>query len=751
MAGDLNNQANFLLGASQTLIEPVTIKKRPSDKNPPYTFEQSVSRLLPHVRDAATALRALPREACPFDMAVEAITIHPDYLAKSFFPDRLLRRLNLTPIGSRAVTVSPQKWSRKSPPKNAVTSEVFVAGERAALVQMANQMPKWSSQDPDLAEIIEIENLRAPTSEERVLSLRLQDDNPLLEIVLHTLNAGEQIYKSFLAYLEHLQIPRNLKPRSFYASGLCFLGLRVPRQQIPEMAKFSFLRVAREMPSLRTFRPGICRNFPSAPGLKCKVPTAAPVDASLRLAVFDGGLPRNHGLDKWVSLKEDSNLGASIADGEGHGLQVTSAGLFGPLAPGIEAPQPFCGIDHYRVFDVNTDPNTDLLDVLGRITDVLKQRKYEYISLSLGPDIPVDDNNPHVWTTVLDEILADGKMLMGVAVGNSGESDAALQLNRIQPPSDCVNTLSVGACDCGGEEWSRATYSSVGPGRSPGVIKPEVVAFGGTEKEPFFVLDSGSTGTLSPTAGTSFATPSVMRLAAGIRAHFGDVFTPLATKAILLNRSACDEQSPTEVGFGRVPDSLEDLVVCPEGVASVVYQGMLLPKQFVRVPIPWPRGTVDGKVEICATVCIASKIDPAHPVHYTRAGLEITFRPHREKFKINKQTGKASIHPAPATFFSSTEGLPETDLRTDEHKWETSRQATIRKFGTSLKDPVLDVHYIPRVGGKDDGTPDPIPYAVVITVSAPGSKTIYNDIIKRYPGLVVAVKPKVAIQIRNRA
>jgi hypothetical protein len=74
-------------------------------------------------------------------------------------------------------------------------------------------------------------------------------------------------------------------------------------------------------------------------------------------------------------------------------------------------------------------------------------RQYQFINLSLGPDLPIEDTEVHAWTSVIDDLLSDGETLMTVAVGNNGEMDRESGNARIQVPSDCVNALAVGACD----------------------------------------------------------------------------------------------------------------------------------------------------------------------------------------------------------------------------------------------------------------------------------------------------------------
>ena len=131
-----------------------------------------------------------------------------------------------------------------------------------------------------------------------------------------------------------------------------------------------------------------------------------------------------------------------------HGHDVTSAALFGPLVPGKPAPRPFGVVDHYRVLDKECDSDPyELYDALRRIDEVIKARQYEFFNLSIGPALPIEDDEVHPWTALLDEHLSDGHALVTVAVGNNGQEDRPSGEARIQVPSDAVNCVAVGAAD----------------------------------------------------------------------------------------------------------------------------------------------------------------------------------------------------------------------------------------------------------------------------------------------------------------
>ena len=268
--------------------------------------------------------------------------------------------------------------------------------------------------------------------------------------------------------------------RRLYVGGLCFLPVRVHHSALRQLAEFSYLRVARKMPRLRTLRPAI-RSWSGPSSFNCTLPAETAVDPGLHAAVFDGGLPNLPSMTRWVTAHDATGVGVAINDYLHHGAAVTSALLFGSLRRGKQARRPYSVVDHFRVLDADSGKDEDLYDVLHRIRTILLDNKYHFVNLSVGPEILIEDDDIHGWTAVLDDLLSDGETLATIAVGNGGERDAQLRYNRVQVPGDCVNALSVGAADTEGPGWRRASYSSVGTGRSPGLVKPDVLAFGGSQ------------------------------------------------------------------------------------------------------------------------------------------------------------------------------------------------------------------------------------------------------------------------------
>lgn len=734
-------QPNFLLGNGHRLTAGISIEKAVVPSPPPYSLSESKARLTPQVAQTATELGELPDAACPDDYAVGLITIHPEYTAKSYFPAALLREARLESIGSRPGRVQPAKWKKKKDPEEVHTTQLFVAGRRDDFSALAKELPRWTDSHSGANQLFEIEAIRALRAEDRLQPV--SEREPVLEVVLHTTgvpNPG-RILEAFEAYVQSLGLKPDLD-RRFEVGGLCFLPMRAARKLLPEIGQFTFLRTARVMPGLRPLQP-IIRSSPKTRPFRVELPKQGPLDKQLRAAIFDGGIPDNAALKPFVGRFEPLGVGAEVDEYVDHGTAVTSAALFGPLAKGEPVPRPYGLVDHYRVLDDKSEKDPyELYDALNSIRGVLQSRKYSFVNLSVGPALPVEDHDVHAWTAVLDELFADGETLTTVAVGNDGEEDWGSGNARVQVPSDSVNSLAIGSANSKTKTWTRASYSCIGPGRSPGLIKPDLVAFGGCDHEPFYAFDQ-TLGIAVPHCGTSFASPYALRMGMGIRAHFGTLLSTLAIKALLVHCTEPAKKIPAqEIGWGRLPERLEDFVVCPDGVARVVYQGELTPAQYLRTPIPLPNGPLQGMVSIAATFCFACETDPQDPSNYTRGGLDITFRPHADKFDED------ATHPKTSSFFRRTDYDTEKELRHDAHKWETTLHRVKRFQAASLKDPFFDVHYQVRQAGRTSRGSDKIRYALIITVAAPKVTNLYNRIVQRYRTQLQPLVPLIEVPIR---
>lgn len=730
---------NYLIGRAELLAEPIPAPRGGGDKAHPYQVDQARERLRPQL---SAAIEDMDRrvESAPDDVHVASFTLHPAYLAKSWYPDGLLRMAGLEAVGSRSRIVVPEAQVGDAEGE-AATSELFVAGPRAAFRTLFSQLAGTAELPEPLQQIRRIEEISAVPARSKLVGEIEGADT--FELVLHLPSAelAPDNQAEFLARARDLgfQVRGDL---TFRATGLWFLPATGPADRLEELAEYATVRLIRPMPQI-VLAP-VTRLLPSEPQI-VRLPAGGAASELPRVAILDGGLPESHPLGPWIeSYREMAPEAAGVPGNEEHGLAVASAFLFGPLASGVPVPTPPAHVSVIRVLDSTTGQGEDpfsLYRTLGHIEDILLSRSFDFINLSLGPNLPMDDDEVHAWTAVIDELLSDGDIVMTVAVGNNGEMDRESGNARVQVPGDAVNALAVGAADRLGHEWARAPYSAFGPGRSPGRVKPDLLGFGGSRDEPFNVLAPAAVPTLSGQAGTSLSAPLVLRQAASVRATIGPALSNLAIRTLLIHVSDDAGHDRSEVGWGRLPLHLDDIITVGDGVARIVYQGEIKPGKFIRANIPTPAGGLTGRIEVTATFAFASPVDPNTPNVYTRAALEPVFRPN-----LNKM-GRGSSMPASRPFFSPAAFAPERELRAQDGKWENVLHASQRFNGSTLVRPVFDIHYNARDAGAPSRAEEALAYALIITVRANRHVNLHNEILAAYPGILVPIEPDIQITL----
>jgi hypothetical protein len=697
----------------------------------------------------STEIQHLPIDACPGGEAVLSVTMHPRYVSKTDFPTRLFTALGLRSVGSRLTRIKPDKWGIKNPPDTEVTTEeIFVAGSRNRILRLETSADALVADPKAREHLLHIEKMSFQHPEEK-LKNPPHKNREWMEVVLHNDSSSVDVLSTFSQYATKLGANVDVK-RSCKVGGLTFVPVSADGPISLRIARFSFLRVARSMPTLRPLLPTLIRGTSRE---RADLPSGNALSDGFRALIFDCGIPKSalSSLTPWVTLIEPSGIGLSDPRLEAHGLAVTSAFLFGPIADGSKLRQPLCRTDHVRVIDVAVLSSADpyYFDVLQRILNYFDShgKDYDLINLSIGPNVPIDDADVTLWTSALDQRFAPGHWLVCVAAGNDGDKDAIARLNRVQPPGDGVNVITVGASDSvTSTNWKRASYSCQGPGRCPGIVKPDGVAFGGSDLEQFRVLSPLLE--IDGMQGTSFASPFAMRSGASIKTQLGNSLSPLAIRALMVHTAAKSKvHDLSEIGWGRFEDDPDRLITCEDHEALVIYQGELPVGQQLRAPVPLPPN-LRGRVEISATLVISTEVDPSHPAAYTRSGLEVTFRPHSGNYTIYSN-GTVSSYPKSLAFFSATNmyGASESELREEGHKWEPVHHARRNFHPSTLQSPCFDIYNHRRFEGAPAQPITREKYALIVTVKAAKMPNLYNAVVRAYSQVLIPLRPTLRIQV----
>lgn len=742
---------NFILGAGEQLVRQVLPPARAPRSSAPYQPDEARARLAPRAASTVRALRLAPAEALPDGEAVAALTLHPQFLSKSAYPSDLLREAGLRAIGSKPDTVKPEKVARKSSPEEEPTATLFVAGQVDAFQRLAARLegPLLSIPSAMREELTAVEDLRAVTPEDRIAGRGQSLGEGVLECVLHA-GAGDRdarVVRAFEKYALSLGVRVDLE-NEIFASGLCFLAVSGEEESIQKLAWFSFLRRIRPMPRMRPLLP--TRISRSTAGKPIVLPGVDAIDPTLAAAVFDVALPPDHALGRWVTAHDHGVPPFTDPDDLLHGLCVSSAAAFGPLE-GLNAGMPPVSLHHHGVLGDDPD-GKGYLAALQTIQHEVKKNDYKLFNLSFGPQGAIEDDVVDSFTAVIDELVGDGSRLAFIAVGNDGDLDDSLGLNRVQPPSDAVNAVGVGSSDSRRSDWKRSEYSCVGPGRLGSLVKPDVVAFGGSVDEPFGCVGPGPVPERYDTQGTSFASPSAMRTASAVMATMGSQLSVVALKALLVHGCRRGVHDVREVGHGLVQADLESLLTSADNEVKVIFQGLLSPGKYVRHDIPLPPD-LEGKVEMEATLCYASRVDPNFPATYVQAGVETIFRPHSGRFGVmtlEDGTKRTSTTVKSETLFNQGRVYGGSADRRDAHLWETVLKASRNKMAATLQNPSVELHYNRREAGQPvtgQNQPD-IPYALVFTLRCKAVSDLYDRVRTRFGANLRVMAPRIDIPVR---
>ena len=246
-------QNNFLLGHGERLTQRVDVPSGGGEKNPPYSFQAARTRIVTRMAAVATALRQLPEDAAPNGQVVAVMTMHPRYIAKSDFPSQLLDTLGLRAVGSRSRTVRPESWGIQKHPDAAVTEDIFVTGSRDRFSGWAREVSNWSSDHRGAEQLSHVEDVADFSAREKLRMIPTDRTEGVLEIVLH--NAGDEaVVDAFIEYARrHGASP--IADRRRNVKGLTFVPVRTEFALAEQLARFSFVRVARPIPTLRPLRP----------------------------------------------------------------------------------------------------------------------------------------------------------------------------------------------------------------------------------------------------------------------------------------------------------------------------------------------------------------------------------------------------------------------------------------------------------------------------------------------------------------
>ena len=311
-----------------------------------------------------------------------------------------------------------------------------------------------------------------------------------------------------------------------------------------------------------------------------------PPDNAHGILVMDSGLTSEHPIFKDAvddvfaisTLHRGDIQDTNPSDDSGHGTMVSSIALFGNIKSHIEKShfQAEVRISSSKIMfsNASNEPEYDENELLEHqlqrsITRIVSTYpKCKFINLSIGnTDKTVFDTKLQFnLATMVDVLSVENKdLIFVVAAGNNEsnikESNYAGHLLKNNPdisitdPGSSVLAITVGALRNYNNETEMkntfeypSTYSRIGPGYN-GMIKPELVEFGGDKKQKILAADFQyiTHGRLfTKSVGTSLSTPIISNYLAKLYNKYPNASRNLI-KALLISSAEIPEDKPTPI------------------------------------------------------------------------------------------------------------------------------------------------------------------------------------------------------------
>ncbi|NUJ89173.1 S8 family peptidase [Plantibacter sp. MCCC 1A11337] len=724
------------------------------EKHHPQTLAQAQQHLAPQLSVVRDVLAAIPERLRAERVVIEA-EVWANYLANSYFPEDLVKQLKLRPLGSKIVERGIQHLP--STGETEAVSKSFLLSADATAVQgmqailagaggtkgAADDLRQFtkisvstahrSTIEADARELVSFEAVLHPDPDDSSVNERAAASAPTLT--------------KFVALVESVGGRVHLEDNDV-VDGLTFVAVELPPAKVDEVASFNPLRSLTPAPRVVLMEDDLVDDSDED-----LIAAPAAVPGAPEVLVFDGGVDDTGTMFAGHVTSVDLTTNGHNPRSALHGSAVTAAILYGDIANTGVVPQPAARVTHYQITPGPKEDASEFPWVLRQIRQVVETTEARIVNLSVGPQAPVEDREPHRWTAVLDKIAYNRQILFVTAAGNNGESDAATGLNRVQSPADMVNGLCVGASDTPASEtdWNAATYSGRGPGRPGARTQPAVMAFGGTKTRRFGrVRPNGQV--VHDHEGTSYAAPLVTNVLSKIAAQLAGRSDANTLRALAVHFAENTEGHPVfEVGHGRLAHDVDGLLTCPPHEVTVIYQGVLKRDEVRAYPLPVPSTLTKGMVDVRWSLALSTATDSAEAGEYSKAGLEVKFRPHdqvysmrrtkpgtnKDETKIVRITDAAHVAQMLATGWKISQNpvtrQPKRSSRSEaakreQGKWESLWRADSSMRASSLRQPRIDINHLTREGGRITTGTDDVEFSLVVTISSRAGVPIYADV-----------------------
>jgi Subtilase family len=383
------------------------------------------------------------------------------------------------------------------------------------------------------------------------------------------------------------------------------------------------------------------------------------------VGVLDSGIAGIPHLLPWIHAEHFTKYHEEDVN-KAHGTFVAGVLLYGDELQG----ENYTGFEGCKLFEAIVMPDIKKQKIYE---DELIEHIREAISthddikiwnLSLGTNIEADLYEFSDFGKGLDDIQEQHDVLICKSVGNCYNFKINAPKSRISKSADTVRGLVVGslaqskiATDLVDKHYP-SPFSRTGPGPA-NLIKPDVVHIGGNagldaRNDMVFnpVKSFSPDGSLAKKVGTSFSTPRISAIAAGLNAMLSERFNPALLKALIIHSAIYPREIKMSIadkinaiGFG-MPSNIVNILYNQPNEITLILLDTIEKGHFIDIlDFPFPQSMVDREGyfygEITITLVTSPVLEVSQGAEYCQSNIDVMLGTYDDK--IERDTTKATI------------------------------------------------------------------------------------------------------------
>jgi hypothetical protein len=403
------------------------------------------------------------------------------------------------------------------------------------------------------------------------------------------------------------------------------------------------------------------------------IPVKQPIEGRTYpiVGVLDTGVEPIQHINPWlVDMGFTPSFTDDVID-KRHGTFVTGVLLCGDQLEGHN----YTGTDGCHIFEAIVYPNRDKQkitedELVYEIRQVIEKysKDVKVWNLSLGTNTEASLTEFSTFGQELDKMQEDFDVIIIKSVGNCENYKIGKPRSRIAKSADSVRSLVVGSLAHDKAQYDLdlknhpSPFTRVGPGPA-NIYKPDLVHYGGNaglyagRSIHNGVKSFGVNGVITKAIGTSFATPRISALVAGLYQTLNESFNPLLLKALLIHSAKYPEEMKMDIadklrlaGFG-MPANIDDILYNSANEITLILQDSIERGNYINImDFPYPQSMVDENGffygEISITLATNPILEPKQQgMEYCQSNVELKFGTYDEKIErdLTVQTIKNPI------------------------------------------------------------------------------------------------------------